>query len=273
MKLQGQHEAMARGKRPAERGYAMAALLIAISVMAILMTAVMPVWKQDAQREKEAELVFRGQQYVHAIQLYQRTAGPGTYPPSFDFMVQQKFLRKRYKDPITNSDFLPLPGVSQANVPGAPAGGAAGSTTTTSTSTGTNGSSTSGVAIALTPTPDGSAPGGVAGVMSKSTDKSIRIYNGATHYNEWLFRPVVQPQNGRGAPAGAGNGQRGTPPNGQNPAGGFGVTGPGGARGTQRGGPQRFGPNGQLGPPPGAPPNNGRGFQPPFQPPAGRTGR
>jgi type II secretory pathway pseudopilin PulG len=243
--------------------------------MAILMTAVMPVWKQDAQREKEAELVFRGQQYVHAIQLYQRTVGPGAYPPSFDFMVQQKFLRKRYKDPITNSDFLPLPGAAQANVPGAPAGGAAGSTTaiSTSTSTGTNGGSTTGVAIPLTPTADGSAPGGVAGVMSKSTDKSIRIFNGATHYNEWLFRALAQPQNGRGAAGGpAGNGQRGAPPNGQNPAGGFGGVGPGGARGTPRGGPQRFGPNGPIGPPGGPangpPPNGGRGFQ--ILPPPGR---
>src|SRR5690349_18642999 len=138
MKLRGQHEPAASRKRTSEQGYAMAALLIAISVMAILMTAVMPVWKQDAQREKEAELIFRGQQYVHAIQLYQRTAGPGAYPPSFDFMVQQKFLRKRYKDPITNSDFLPLPGAAQANVPGAPAGGAAGSTTAISTSTAAN---------------------------------------------------------------------------------------------------------------------------------------
>ena len=272
----------------------MAALLISLSVMAILMTVVMPVWKQDAQREKEAELVFRGQQYVHAIQLYQRTAGPGTYPPSFDFMVQQKFLRKRYKDPITNSDFLPLPG-AQANVPGAPTGGAAGSTAATSTaSSGTStsatstananafGTSSTGTAV-VAPMPDGSAPGGVAGVMSKSTDKSIRIYNGATHYNEWLFRPVAQPQNGAGAGPQGGAGQRGAPPNGQNPGGGFGgPAGPGGGRG-QRGGPQRFGPNGALGPPPGigppggpanGPPPNGGGS--PFQVPAGRgapTGR
>jgi type II secretory pathway pseudopilin PulG len=248
----------------------MAALLIAISVMAILMTAVMPAWKQDAQREKEAELVFRGQQYVHAVQLYQRKAGPGAYPPSFDFMVQQKFLRKRYKDPITNSDFLPLAGLAQGSVPGAPAGGAAGSTT----SGPTNGASTTGVAIALTST-DGSAPGGVAGVMSKSTDKSIRIYNGQTHYNEWVFRALAPtPQNGAGGGA-AGGPQRGAP-NGQNPQGGGFNGGPG--RGPQRGGPNgRGGPPNGFGPPGGAngpPPNgNGRGFQT-FQPPAGpATGR
>jgi len=43
-----------------EEGYAMAALLVGLSVMAVLMTVAMPVWKQLAQREKEEELVFRG---------------------------------------------------------------------------------------------------------------------------------------------------------------------------------------------------------------------
>src|SRR5436309_12143342 len=106
MRLQGQQDVgRARGMAGTD-GYAMAALLVSLSVMAVLMTAVMPVWKQAAQREKEAELVFRGQQYVHAIQLFQRKTGPGTYPPSVDFLVQQKFLRKKYKDPITNGDFV-----------------------------------------------------------------------------------------------------------------------------------------------------------------------
>ena len=33
--------------------------------------------------------------------------------------------------------------------------------------------------------------GGIIGVASKSKDKSIRIYNGRNHYNEWAF--VYQP--------------------------------------------------------------------------------
>ena len=61
MKLAGQ-----AAKRTSS-GYAMAALLVAMSIMAIMMTVVMPVWKQTAQREKEEELIFRGKQYVHAI--------------------------------------------------------------------------------------------------------------------------------------------------------------------------------------------------------------
>ena len=55
----------------------MAVLLMGLSVMAILMTIAMPVWKHDAQREKETELVFRGEQYGRALTLFQRKRGPG----------------------------------------------------------------------------------------------------------------------------------------------------------------------------------------------------
>ena len=115
IRLAGQDE-----PRESERGYAMAALLIAMSIMAVMMTVVMPVWKHAAQREKEEELVFRGQQYARAIGLFQRKFA-NAYPPNIDVLVDQKFLRKKFKDPITNDDFVPLP-VGQ----GAGAAGAAG---------------------------------------------------------------------------------------------------------------------------------------------------
>jgi hypothetical protein len=59
--------------------------------------------------EKEAELIFRGQQYAHAIGLFQKKFA-NAFPPNFDVLVEQRFLRKKFKDPITNDDFLPLPG-------------------------------------------------------------------------------------------------------------------------------------------------------------------
>ena len=58
-----------RGQEGAERGYAMAVLLVGLSVAAILMSAAMPAWRQMMRREKEAELVFRGEQYARAIGL------------------------------------------------------------------------------------------------------------------------------------------------------------------------------------------------------------
>src|SRR4029077_362346 len=109
MHLAGQGETV-RPQRDA--GYAMAGIIIGIAVMAIVMTAAMPVWKHQAQREKEEELVFRGEQYVHAIGLFQRKYA-NAFPPSSALLVETKFLRKKYKDPITGDDFAPLTQASQ----------------------------------------------------------------------------------------------------------------------------------------------------------------
>src|SRR5215210_4334126 len=95
------------------RGYAMAALLVGMSVMAVLMSALMPVWTQMARREKEQEMIFRGNQYARAIGLFQRKFA-NTPPPSIDLLVEQRFLRKKYKDPITDDDFQPLYANQQA---------------------------------------------------------------------------------------------------------------------------------------------------------------
>src|SRR3954471_24354455 len=97
MKLRGQ----------SENGYAMAVLLVAMSVMAVMMTVAMPVWRQMAQREKEEELIFRGQQYVRAIGRFERKYA-NTPPPTLDVLTQEHFLRRKYKDPITNQDFVPI---------------------------------------------------------------------------------------------------------------------------------------------------------------------
>ena len=85
----------------------MAALLVGMSVMAVLMSALLPVWSHMATREKEEELIFRGRQYARAIGLFQRKFA-NTPPPTIDVLVEQRFLRKKYKDPITNDDFQPI---------------------------------------------------------------------------------------------------------------------------------------------------------------------
>ncbi len=100
MHLAGQHE---RRARP-DAGYAMAVLLAGIAVMGIVWTLVMPVWKQAVQREKEAELIFRAGQYARAVALYQRKYA-NAFPPSVDVLLREKFLRKKYKDPVTNGEF------------------------------------------------------------------------------------------------------------------------------------------------------------------------
>lgn len=177
----------------------MAALLVALTVMAILMSAAMPAWRQMVRREKEAELVFRGEQYARAIGLFQRKSGPGVLPPSVDVLVDQRFLRKKYKDPITGDDFELLRATPSARPGSAGAAGAAQATSGQS----------SGQSPGQAP---GAAPGGITGVASKSKDESIRIYNGRTHYNEWQFVFVQRTQAAGAVPGEAGRGQRGGQP-------------------------------------------------------------
>ncbi len=276
-----------------ERGYAMVVLLISVSIMTVMMSAAMPVWKQTAQREKEAELVFRGEQYARAIGLFQRKNGPGTLPPSIDVLVQQRYLRKKYKDPITNDDFAPLlmsasTGAGQSSrqetdersqggrgAPQAGSGRAAGAGTGAGRSAGAGGGSSQ------TSAPQqqgragqigtGTAFGGVSGVSSKSKEQSIRLYKGRNRYNEWQF-VYTAPQVAGGGPnaptaPGAG-GQRGRGNQGPaNPQGG--VPTPSGFRGAPgdgRGGGGQTTPDGRMNTfPPFVPtaPNGPRGGGPP----------
>ena len=175
----------------------MAALLVAVAVLTVLLSVAMPVWRHEMQREREAELAFRGEQYVRAIDLFQRKY-PGTSPPSLDVLVSQKFLRKKYKDPMTEDGEFRLIYAGQGQTtPGTPGqgqeGGAAGQPGVTPSvqqqGRGTREPRTPGAQRPgqQGPQQPGFGVGGIIGVASKSKEKSIRIYKGRTKYEEWPF--------------------------------------------------------------------------------------
>jgi len=257
-----------RGQATRQAGYAMAVLLVAMSVMAVMLTVALPVWKQASQREKEEELVFRGKQYAHAIGLFQRKYA-NAYPPNFDVLVTERFLRKKYKDPITNDDFAPI--LAGQNTGNTQPGGR-----------GATGATGGNAGPSLQPAPAGAQPpnvggrggtatpggpvGGIMGVTSKSKEQSIRLYNGRSHYNEWQFVYVaaVQAPGAGGAPGAPGAGQRGGQGGPQtNPMGPGPIGGQRGGRGGN--GPGRGGPGGPGGPG-GQPNRGGPGTFNPFQP-------
>ena len=238
----------------------MAALLVGMSIAAVLMTAVMPVWKQATRREKEEELIFRGQQYARAIGLFQKRAGPGVLPPNLDVLITQKFLRKKYKDPITGQDFdilTPTQNAPGAGAPGAPGGadaqGGRGRGNAPATQGRGNAPATQGGLISpQAPTGRGGAPGtntgGVIGVASKSKEESLRVYNGRTHYNEWQFMFVQQTQApGAGGPGRGGPGRGGPPQRGNVPGG---PVGPQGGTTGRSSAPPPAGRGGFVPPPP-----------------------
>jgi type II secretory pathway pseudopilin PulG len=240
-----------------DRGYAMAALLVAMTVMAIVMATAMPTWRTMMKREREAELVFRGEQYGRAIALFQRKYG-NAMPPNLDVLINEKFLRKKYKDPMTGQDFkivtpgMPLPGESglREDQSGGSRGRGQGGQNQPTRQPGFTSVPTAGT---------GAQPlggGGVLGVVSTSTETSLRLFNGRDRYDEWVFTPTALSNTAGINPNNPNNTNRpGTGPDGRplgnvNPfPGGLGAGGAGGNRGSGGRGAQPSGrPAGQQQP-------------------------
>jgi type II secretory pathway pseudopilin PulG len=252
----------------------MAALLVAMGVMAVVVSTTMPVFSTLARRERETELIFRGQQYARAVSLFQRKYG-NALPPNLDVLLTERFLRKAYKDPITGGEFQvigpasPELALAGAAPPAQQQQGRGGPPLSQQQprpqqpqsqqspfqqpqlqqqQTGRGGFGASGFNATQ-------APGGIIGVVSKSRETSLRIFNNRDKYNEWVFvatqmsitaggPPGTQTPGSRGGgapgigPGRDGRGGRGNQPN--DGRGGFGqpLPGPGG-RNFGRGQPSR----------------------------------
>jgi len=92
--------------RRAERGYILITLILFVALLAIAMTVMAPVISQQVKRDREEELIHRGVQYSRAIKHYVKKFG--RYPTKLEDLENTnnvRFLRKRYKDPITGKDF------------------------------------------------------------------------------------------------------------------------------------------------------------------------
>jgi type II secretory pathway pseudopilin PulG len=178
--------------RGSEAGFTMVLLMASIAIMLILLGAATPGWRYLTKNDREEELIFRGGQIADAIQRYQRKNG-NAFPASLDVLVKGKYLRKAYTDPMVPDGkwrFLRpgeavIPGVTPpGTTPGRPGqpgqiGGIPPGANPTPPPPGTR----------ATPGGDGPLGATVQGVASRSTDHSLRIFNGRERYNEWLFVP------------------------------------------------------------------------------------
>lgn len=99
---------MGSGRRAAatsERGYVLLVLSLFAALIAVGLMQAIPTLLVQTQRDREEELIFRGEQYQRAIQLYVRKFG--RYPNSLDDLEETngvRFLRHRYRDPITGEE-------------------------------------------------------------------------------------------------------------------------------------------------------------------------
>jgi type II secretory pathway pseudopilin PulG len=78
--------------RPSEGGYALVALLALMSLLALFALAAAPSIRQQSQREREKEAIFRGEQVADAIRSYylnRLTATGGVGDPSLPTSIDQ----------------------------------------------------------------------------------------------------------------------------------------------------------------------------------------
>lgn len=98
--------------RNGERGFGYLLTLFALAALGFLLAGAGQVWHTAAQREKEAELLFVGNQFRQALASYhERTPGAAKqYPEKLEDLLEDKrfpaprrHLRKLYRDPMTGS--------------------------------------------------------------------------------------------------------------------------------------------------------------------------
>lgn len=96
-----------------QRGFGYLWLLFALVVVGVGLAVVGQVWHTAAQREKEADLLYVGQEYRKAIKAYHDKAPTGVkeYPRTLEDLLRDKrvpfvarYLRRLPRDPITQSE-------------------------------------------------------------------------------------------------------------------------------------------------------------------------
>lgn len=209
-----------RGPRAeGQRGYILITLMLFMALLAIAAAAIAPSVVFESKRDREEELIHRGVQYARAVRRYVKKFG--RYPTRIEDLENTnnlRFLRKRYKDPITGKDFklLHLGEVQLTFAPGIAGAQAVGlnpaslQQVSQSPVQGANGPSgpgtqvTAGGGAAPAPQdPNEQQPGNqvfgggpIVGVASTSKDKTIRVFNKKEHYYQWQF--IYDPSTDRG---------------------------------------------------------------------------
>ena len=162
-----------RGAREAESGFTLAAVLVIMAIMAIFLTVAVQTVTFQQRREKEEELIFRGNQIVEAIRLFR--ARNGRFPMTLKELATAKprVLRKVWTDPITGKvDWDPVfLGQEGINL-----GGGAPPVPTPTPTPGIGGATGGGEKV-----------GPIVGVCSPSCADSIKVLDGRTRYCDWKF--------------------------------------------------------------------------------------
>ncbi len=199
---------MSMGRRDRQAGYAVIVVVLLLALVAIALTAAVPRVLTQGRREREEELIFRGEQYRRAIGLFNRKFG--RLPLSLDELLytsQLSFLRRAWPDPMSSKGEWRVIRVGPSGELIGSVTGRAGPNPQARAGSGQGTSATTQEQTQRPPPSAGASGSGpnpypIIGVASTSTARSIRVYNDYQHYNEWefIFDPVQDAL--RNAPAG-----------------------------------------------------------------------
>ena len=244
--------------RRSQRGYALLAVMFLGLLLALAAATASLSSLTQGRREQEDEMIWRGNQYVRAIQLFYRKNG--RFPKDMEDLTkidpgQPRFLRKAYKDPFNKEDgswrlIYMGPGgqlfgsVMHTSLVGfAPQGGQGAQGGAQALSNQPQGATAAPGAVVTSPAPAPNPPpstpntpsggdqvtinegqligGSLVGVASKVKEASIKVFQDGHNYFEWEF--IWNPVAGSGGTVVPVGGQGA--PVGNGPRGGF---GPGG---------------------------------------------
>lgn len=98
-------------ERRKERGFTYVGVMFLVVLVTLALSSVATVWQRASQREREAELLFAGDQIARAIEsYYRRSPGKPQFPRSLEdllldnrYPVVVRHLRRIYRDPMTGS--------------------------------------------------------------------------------------------------------------------------------------------------------------------------
>ena len=99
-----------------ERGAALLVVLLMVVVLGLATGIAGSTWQSVAQRAREAELFWRGNQYRNAIRSYYEVKhgrGAGMFPQKLENLVKdprflgaERHIRRLYLDPMTGDDWV-----------------------------------------------------------------------------------------------------------------------------------------------------------------------
>lgn len=95
---------MAAQRRRGEEGTLLVIIMIGVAIGSIALTVATQSWSTMLRRDREQELIFRGNQYVTAILAYRKEHG-GQFPLNLEDLYKEgprrlRYIRKLYRDPI-----------------------------------------------------------------------------------------------------------------------------------------------------------------------------